>query len=504
MINENQVKNLGVIILAGGLGTRMKSENPKALSGLLENPLIFYAIKSLIDAGERFNRESLDEYGENFGGIKAKLDRIITVIGHKGDLVRQYIENEARFKAKNILFDFAVQEQYLGTGDAVKKGLEIFKDDEKETDVIILPCDMPLITDETFAETVKFHISNNADLTVMSVDVKNPYSYGRILRDKNGRVEKIIEEKELCDYPKKTALIKEINSGVYIVKLNLLKQFINEIKPNNRKKEFYFTDIVDIFYGAGLKTLCFKAGDEEECAGVNSKYDLLNAQKIMQKRLIKNLIEKGVDFISDENIYIGYNVEIGEASIVYPDVFISGKTNIMKNVVLEKGCVIKNSHIMDNATIKSYSVIENAVIMNNAQIGPFARIRPETKISEGAKIGNFVEIKKSSIGRNSKASHLSYIGDSVIGENVNIGAGVITCNYDGEKKHITEIEDGCFIGSDSQLVAPVNVGKNSYVGSGTTVTKNVPEGALAISRVPQKNIEGWVLRKQAGKKTEKD
>ena len=175
MRNENKVKNLGVIILAGGLGTRMKSENPKALSGLLENPLIFYAIKSLIDAGERFNRESFDEYGENFGGIKAKLDRIITVIGHKGDLVRQYIENEARFKAKNILFDFAVQEQYLGTGDAVKKGLEVFKDDEKETDVIILPCDMPLITDETFAETVKFHISNNADLTVMSVDVKNPY-----------------------------------------------------------------------------------------------------------------------------------------------------------------------------------------------------------------------------------------------------------------------------------------------------------------------------------------
>ena len=504
MRNENKVKNLGVIILAGGLGTRMKSENPKALSGLLENPLIFYAIKSLIDAGERFNRESLDEYGENFGGIKAKLDRIITVIGHKGDLVRQYIENEARFKAKNILFDFAVQEQYLGTGDAVKKGLEIFKDDEKETDVIILPCDMPLITDETFAETVKFHISNNADLTVMSVDVKNPYSYGRILRDKNGRVEKIIEEKELCDYPKKTAIIKEINSGVYIVKLNLLKQFINEIKPNNRKKEFYFTDIVDIFYGAGLKTLCFKAGDEEECAGVNSKYDLLNAQKIMQKRLIKNLIEKGVDFISDENIYIGYNVEIGEASVVYPDVFISGKTNIMKKVVLEKGCVIKDSFIMDNAVIKSYSVIENAVIMNNAQIGPFARIRPDTKISEGAKIGNFVEIKKSSIGRNSKASHLSYIGDSVIGENVNIGAGVITCNYDGEKKHTTKIEDGCFIGSDSQLVAPVNVGKNSYVGSGTTVTKNVPEGALAISRVPQKNIEGWVLRKQAAKKTEKD
>ena len=497
MKTGKKIRNIGAIILAGGLGTRMKSENPKALSVLLENPLIFYAIKSLMLTEDKFNAGSIAE-------TKVKLDKIVTVIGHKGDLVKNYIENEKRFKIKGLSFDFAVQEKYLGTGDAVKKGLEVFKDDAEETDVIILPCDMPLITDETFAETVKFHISNNADLTVLSVDAKNPYSYGRILRDKKDCVKKIIEEKELCDYPQKTALIKEINSGVYVVRLNLLKQFINNIKPDNRKKEFYFTDIVDIFYRAGLQTLCFKTGDEEECAGVNSKYDLLNAQKIMQKRLIKNLIEKGVDFISDENVYIGYNVKIGEESVVYPDVFISGKTNIMKKVVLEKGCVIKDSYIMDNAAIKSYSVIENAVIMNSAQIGPFARIRPETKISEGAKIGNFVEVKKSSVGRNSKASHLSYIGDSVIGENVNIGAGVITCNYDGEKKHITEIEDGCFIGSDSQLVAPVKVGKNSYVGSGTTVTKNVPEGALAISRVPQKNIEGWASKKQAARKTKKD
>ncbi len=509
---DKKVRNLAAVILAGGMGTRMKSENPKALSGLLENPLIFYAIKSLIEAGIKLvsdkGGEEKTKIKMSGGGAEAALpvlNKIGTVIGHKGDLVKNYILQEKRFKIKGLSLDFAVQEKYLGTGDAAKKALDMFPQNAEETDLIIMPCDMPLIGPETFAKTIKFHFDNDADLTVLSVEIENPYSYGRILRDKKGYAKKIIEEKELCGYPEKTACIKEINSGVYVVKLNLLKKFIGDVKPNNRKKEFYFTDIVDIFYKAGLKILCYKSNDEEEFTGVNSKYDLLNAQKILQKRLIKDFMEKGVNFLSDDNVYTGYNVEIGEGSIVYPGVFLSGATRIMKSVVIENGCVIKDSSVMDNAKIKSYSVIENSVIMNDAQIGPFARIRPEAYISEGARIGNFVEVKKSSIGRNSKASHLSYIGDSVIGENVNIGAGVITCNYDGEKKHITVIEDGCFIGSDSQLVAPVKVRKNSYVGSGTTVTKDVPEGALAISRTPQKNIDGWALKKMKdGKKKKKE
>ena len=495
MKSNKKIKNIGAVLLAGGMGTRMKSENPKALSGLLENPLIFYTVKSLMDAGKEFNvRRGISKN-------RVLLDKIGTVIGHKGELVRNYLLKEKRFKKKGLSLDFCVQEKYLGTGDAAKKALDMFPKDAKEEDIIILPCDMPLIKPETFIETIKFHLDNDNDLTVLSVEVENPYSYGRILTDKKGYAEKIVEEKELCDYPTEISLIKEINSGVYLIKLNLLRKFIDRIKPNNRKKEYYLTDIVDIFYKAGLKTACYKSCNAKEFTGVNSKIDLMNAQKILQKRLIENLIEKGVNFLSDDNVYIGYNVKIGEGSAIYPGVFISGKTLIMKGAVIENGCVIKDSSILDNTRIKPYSVIENSIVMNDVQVGPFARLRPETFLSEGSRIGNFVEVKKSFIGRHSKASHLSYIGDARIGDGVNIGAGVITCNYDGKEKHKTIIEDGCFIGSDSQLVAPVNVGKNSYVGSGTTVTKDVPEGALAISRAPQRNIDGWALkRKKKGEK----
>jgi len=489
MHSRKKIKIIGAVVLAGGLGTRMKSEDPKALTGLLENPLIFYTIESLINARKK---------------SRIPLNKIGTVIGHKGELVKKYILEEKRFKKRGLSLDFAVQKSYLGTGDAVLKGLEMFSEDAEETDILILPCDMPLIKPETFIETVKFHLNNGNDLTVLSVEAENPYSYGRILTDKKGYAQKIIEEKELCDFPPDTASIKEINSGVYVVKLNLLRKFIGIIKPDNRKKEYYFTDIVDIFYKAGLKTACYKSGNAEEFIGVNSKADLMNAQKILQKRLISNFMEKGVNFITGDNVYIGYNVKIGENSIIYPGVFLSGKTLIMKGVVIENGCVIRDSSILNNTRIKPYSVIENSIIMDDVQIGPFARLRPETFISEGGRIGNFVEVKKTFIGKNTKASHLSYIGDAVIGDGVNIGAGVITCNYDGKKKYKTIIEDGCFIGSDSQLVAPVKIGENSYVGSGTTITKDVPEGALAISRTPQKNIEGWALKKmkagRAGRK----
>jgi len=494
MKSNKEIKNIGAVLLAGGLGTRMKSENPKALSDLLENPLMFYAVKSLTDAAKKFNaRRGISRY-------RVLLNKIGTVVGHKGELVRNYVSKEKRFKIKGLSLDFAVQENYLGTGDAALKSLDMFSKGAKETDVLIMPCDMPLIKPETLVETIKFHLDDGNDLTILSADAQNPFSYGRILRDGNGSVEKIVEEKELPGYPPETAGIKEINSGVYIIKLDLMKKFIKHIKPDNRKKEYYLTDIVNIFYKAGLKTACYKSYNPEEFAGVNSKLDLLNAQKILQKRLIEDLMEKGVNFVSGDNVYIGYNVEIGEGSVIYPGVFISGRTFIMKGATIENGCVIKDSHIFDNAKIKSYSVIEDSAIMNDVQIGPFARLRPETFICEGGRIGNFVEVKKSVIGKNSKASHLSYIGDALIGDGVNIGAGVITCNYDGNKKHKTVIEDGCFIGSDSQLVAPVKIGRGSYVGSGTTVTKDVPEGALAISRTPQRNISGWASKRMKVKK----
>ncbi len=489
MKTNKKIINIGAAVLAGGLGTRMKTEDPKALSVLLENPLIFYAVESLITARKDFN---VRRGNSNF---RILLDKIVTVVGHKGGLVKKYVSEEKRFKKKGLFLDFAEQEKYLGTADAALKAADMFPRGSKETHILILPCDMPLITSETLAETIKFHLGEGNDLTVLSAEAQEPYSYGRILKDGKGFVEKIAEEKELCDYPPETSKIKEINSGVYVARLSLFKKFIGLIKPDNRKKEYYLTDIVNIFYKAGLKTACFKSPRGEEFAGVNSKPDLMSAQKIMQKRIIAGLMEKGVNFISDDSVYIGANVKIGERAVIYPGVFISGNTFISKGVTIENGSVVKDSFIADGSRIKSYCVLENAFVMNGVQVGPFARLRPEVLLMEGSKIGNFVEVKKSVIGRNSKASHLSYIGDAMIGDNANIGAGVITCNYDGRKKHMTVIGDGCFIGSDSQLVAPVNIGKNSYVGSGTTVTKDVPEGALALSRTPQRNIEGWALKK---------
>ncbi len=493
---NKEIKNISVAVLAGGLGTRMKSDEPKALSALLENPLIFYAVEALINTRRAFNV---------YRGYKNRviIDKIGIVIGYKGESVKNYILKEKRFKVKGVLFDFAEQKRYLGTGDAALKASDMFTPADDESSLLILPCDMPLIEAKTFEDLIKFHLDNENDLTVLSVKAENPYSYGRILKDKNGHVKEIVEENELANYPKSVGEIKEINSGVYVVKLNHLKRLIKKIKPDNLKKEYYFTDIVKIFFENGLKTVCYTSFHKDEFIGVNSKLDLLDAQKALQKRVLRRLMENGANFISDDNVYIGYNVEIGKNATIYPNVFISGNTHILNDVIVENGCVIKGSFIGGKTAIKSYSILEEAFVMDGAMIGPFARLRPSSLILEGGKIGNFVEVKKSIIGKNTKASHLSYIGDALIGDGVNIGAGVITCNYDGVKKYKTIIEDGCFIGSDSQLVAPVKIGKNSYVGSGTTITKDVPEGSLAISRMPQRNITGWALKKMKQKKTKK-
>lgn len=485
---NKEIKNIVPIILAGGLGTRMSTGSPKALSNLSENPMIFYSISALLGARKAFNMDRGYKY-------RTILSKIGIVIGHKGELVKNYVLKEKRFKAKGVSFDFTMQEECLGTGDAALKALDMLDSYNDNTELLFLPCDMPLIETETFKDVIKFHLDNKNDLTTLSFLTDNPYSYGRILKDKKGYVKEIIEENELVNYPESVKKINEVNSGVYVVKLGYLKRLIKLIKPDNVKQEYYFTDIAKIFFKDGLKVVPFNSFKKDEFIGVNSKSDLLNAQDLMQKKVIQRLLHNGVNFLSINNLYIGYNAEINENSTIYPGVFISGHTFIGRSVTVEVGSVIKDSVILDNSAVKSYSVLENAFVGESVQIGPFARIRPESTILDGAKIGNFVEIKKSVIGKNTKASHLSYIGDSIVGDDVNIGAGVITCNYDGVKKHKTVIEDGCFIGSDSQLVAPVKIGKNSYVASGTTVTRDVPEGSLALSRVPQTNKKGWVLKR---------
>jgi bifunctional UDP-N-acetylglucosamine pyrophosphorylase/glucosamine-1-phosphate N-acetyltransferase len=540
--------NYTAVILAGGLGTRMRSEIPKGLMPILEKPMIYYIIAELLKLNGTSILEVASEAEDSSclsilpassartaiitaetgtaaasSGVRKVLSRIIIVIGHKGEDIKDYIERENAFKNCGIAIDFAIQDKYLGTGDAAKQAAILIKNtgyDEVVQNVLILPCDTPLITKNTLFKLIKFHDDFNDDLTVLSFETENPFSYGRVLKDGNNFVKKILEQQEIdaqmkndtnninkinnLNHPTDANYlngIREVNSGIYAIRLNHFINFINLIDNDNSKKEYYLTDIVSIFYNNSLKVQSFigAAGYEHaqnELMGVNSKIEMVKCSGLMQKRIINNLIEKkDVNFISADNVYIGSGVQIGKAATLYPGCFLSGNSKIGENTVIECGAVIKDSVIGKNSVIRSYSVIENADVEDQASIGPFARLRPGTHIKNNAKIGNFVEVKNSVIGENSKASHLSYIGDSEIGDGVNIGAGVITCNYDGFKKHKTIIKNNCFIGSDSQLIAPVTVEKDSYVASGTTVVRNVPEGSLAISRAEQINKEGWTLNR---------
>ena len=541
-MNTIKKTNYTAVILAGGLGIRMRSDVPKGLVPILEKPMIYYIISELLKINDSMDINNINNSGtplsseirttraisiknsinnEDINPINKAdkifkkdnidynstgiIDRIIIVIGHKGEQIKDYIKNEYIFKNCGITIDFAVQDKYLGTGDAAKQAAKLFESINKNSgnaeNILILPCDVPLITKDTLYKLIKFHNESDDDLTVLSFETENPFSYGRILKDDKNFVKSIIEQQEIAKYPDNNALqiIKEVNSAIYAVKLKHFTNFINFIDNNNSKKEYYLTDIISIFYNQSLKVQSFIGVNDYnkyELMGVNTKTELMQCSSLMQKRIINDLIEKqDVNFISTDNIYIGSNVVISEKATLYPGCFLSGNSKIEGNAVIECGAIVKNSVIGKNSVIKSYSVLEDVIVGDEVNIGPFARLRPKTYIKNNAKIGNFVEVKNSVIGESSKASHLSYIGDSEIGDNVNIGAGVITCNYDGSNKHKTIIKNNCFIGSDSQLIAPVTIEKDSYVASGTTVVKNVQEGSLAISRVKQINKEGWTLKR---------
>ncbi|MHB1665685.1 MAG: bifunctional UDP-N-acetylglucosamine diphosphorylase/glucosamine-1-phosphate N-acetyltransferase GlmU [bacterium] len=540
-MNTIKKTNYTAVILAGGLGIRMRSDIPKGLVPILEKPMLYYIISELLKINDKIGTNHInnsemplsseartisiknninnknnsccidkidkidkknDKYNNNSTNI---IDRIIIVIGHKGEQIKDYIKNEYIFKNCGITIDFAVQDKYLGTGDAAKQAAKLLESINKNggdaENILILPCDTPLITKDTLYKLIKFHDESDDDLTILSFETENPFSYGRILKDDKNFVKSIIEQQEIAKHPDNKALqnTKEVNSAIYAVKLKHFINFIDFVDNNNSKKEYYLTDIISIFYNQSLKVQSFIGVNDYnkyELTGVNSKIELMQCSGLMQKRIINDLIEKqDVNFISTDNIYIGSNVVILEKATLYPGCFLSGNSKIGENAVIECGAIVKNSVIGKNSVIKSYSLLEDVIVGDGVNIGPFARLRPKTYIKNNAKIGNFVEVKNSVIGENSKALHLSYIGDSEIGDNVNMGAGVITCNYDGFNKHKTIIKNNCFIGSDSQLIAPVTIEKDSYVASGTTVVKNVPEGSLVLSRVEQINKEGWALKR---------
>ncbi|UCD34959.1 MAG: bifunctional UDP-N-acetylglucosamine diphosphorylase/glucosamine-1-phosphate N-acetyltransferase GlmU [Nitrospiraceae bacterium] len=447
----------------------MKSRTPKVLHEVLGRPMLQHVIDAV---------------------MPLKPSGIITVVGNGAEEVKQ------RFSTEGI--SFVLQKQLLGTGNAVA----VARRHIGRGAVLVLNGDGPLITTKTLRILVRNHLKRGNILSFLSFYDESLAGYGRVIRDKAGRVSAIAEDRHVSSADRKQ--FTELNGGVYLMEAEAL-QYLGRIRKNRRSGEYYLTDIVSIIARSGKGLDAYEC-PAEDILGVNSRHDLSVVSGIMRKRINREWMNRGVTFIDPDTTVVHSMVSLGMDTIVYPNTYLEGSTRIGKGCVIYPGSRVLNSLVGDGVMVKDNSLIEDSRVGDGASIGPCAHLRPQSVIGRRAKIGNFVEVKKSSIGEGAKASHLTYLGDAMVGADVNIGAGTITCNYDGTNKYRTVIEPGVFIGSDTQLVAPVKIGRGAYVAAGATVTRDVPPGALAISRVPQKNLDDWVQRKNsatAGRKGRK-
>ncbi len=449
------------VILAAGKGERMVSRLPKVLHRVMGMPMLFYPLKVLEELG---------------------VERRIVIVGHGKEEVCRFFEGER--------LEFVEQNEQLGTAHAMLMTEGLLKN--WDGGMLVLSGDVPLIRVDTLRGLVNLHKSGGANLTILTTEMDEPAGYGRVIRDGDGDVIRIVEE---ADASSEEREVKEINAGIYCISSLPIFDVLRDIRPSKVKGEYYLTDMVEEVASRGYRVCAYKHHNPFEVMGVNTREALAQANRVMRRGILKRLMDSGVTFIDPENTFIDYGVSIGMDTIIYPNVHIEGKSRIGEGCVIEEGCKIIDSTLGNGTKVRSSTVVESSTVGESAIIGPFARLRPGNNIGNNVRIGNFVEVKNSTMKDGTKANHLSYIGDAIIGKNVNIGAGTITCNYDGREKYQTIIEDGAFIGSDTQLVAPVRVGKGAYIGSGSTITKDVPPGALALSRVEQKNIEGWVERR---------
>ena len=446
-----------LIIMAAGAGTRFKSKRSKLLHNVAGKP----SIKYLSDMMIRLNPE-----------------QVVFVLSHqKEELIAAIGENNA--------FSFAEQKTLDGTAGAVRVAMAKIK--PEVTRVIVLPGDTPTIPEMLVRELMV----HTAPIVLVGAELADPKGFGRIKMDEDNNVSEIIEETDLKGFDRN---IKLVNTSIYSFNRKFLEKSLSEITLNPNKKEFYLTDIIAIARNAGLEIRCLKHDDADQVLGANDRFHLARLGTKIWLERVKKHSENGVSFIGPERTYVDEDVQIGKDTEIYPDVFITGNTVIDEDVTILEGCRIKNSKIARGSTIGPYVIMDEAEIGPENKIGPFTFIRPGTKTKKKVKIGGFVETKKITVDEGSKIPHLSYIGDASIGKNVNIGCGVITCNYDGFIKSKTEIGDNVFIGSDSQLIAPVTLHDDSYVAAGTTVTNNVPSGDLAISRGKQRNLEGYAKK----------
>ena len=454
--------DIAVVLLAAGQGTRMKSEQPKVLHMVCGKPMVEYIAAAA-------------------AALKPK--HFVAVVSPSAvDPIAQALPAGAMT---------VVQETALGTGDAARCAVPMLKGFHGT--VVILCGDTPLVTGQTLKNLVKRHTDRQAAATVLTAKVDNARGYGRIIRG-DGGVKRIVEDRdasetELC--------IREVNTGTYCFDAAKLFAALDEIKPENSQKEYYLTDVIGIFFNRREKVVPFQADDNLEIMGINSRVQLADAEMIMQERINRAHMTNGVTMIHPALTYVDAGVKIGRDTIIHPNTFINGATVIGEGCLLGPSTRIVGSTVGDRCQI-TFSVVREAKLGEDSTVGPFAHVRPGTKLGRGGKIGSFVETKQADIGADSKVSHLSYIGDATIGADVNIGAGTITCNFDGVEKHKTVIGEGAFVGSDTILVAPVKVGKRAYTGAGSTITKDIPDDSLGIERADQKVVKNWRKGRKGG------
>jgi bifunctional UDP-N-acetylglucosamine pyrophosphorylase/glucosamine-1-phosphate N-acetyltransferase len=457
-----------VLILAAGKGTRMKSLVPKVLHPVAGRPMIEYVLDAAAAIGPA---------------------TCTLVVGHQADAVRRALADRAALR-------FLLQEPQLGTGHALLQAASLFEG--VAGTLVLLSGDVPLLTAGTLQALVARHEESGAAATVVTASVDDPTGYGRIVRE-NGEVARIVEHRDAT--PAQRAL-REINAGIYAFDLGPLFTALARIGSANAQGEYYLTDLVALYHGEGRRVASHLVPDVHEVLGINSRVELASTGRRVWLARNERLMAAGVTIEDPATTYVGADVVVGPDTVIRPGVVLEGATTVGSQCVIYPGVRIEDSVLADRVTIFDHSVIAGSRIAEGALVGPFARLRPETHVDAGAHVGNFVELKKTRLGARSKASHLAYLGDATIGSGVNIGAGTITCNYDGVRKHPTVIGDSAFIGSDSQLIAPVRVGEGAYVAAGSSITDDVPPGALAVARGRQVNKEGWAARKKSERSTQ--
>lgn len=448
------------VILAAGKGTRMKSAQPKVLHRILGKPMVEYVVDSCLEAGA---------------------DQPILVIGHGNEAVREAMGDRVRY---------VLQEQQLGTGHALLQTENELKG--FSGDILVVCGDTPLLRGKTLTGLLEFHRSQGASATVLTTIMPNPAGYGRIVRDSAGSLVKIVEDKDASEAEK---TIREINTGTYCFSGDRLLAALRQVTPNNAQGEYYLTDVLGILKKEGMRVEAYTTADSAETMGINDRAQLAAAAALIRERINREWMLAGVTLEDPDTTYIDAGVTIGPDTVICPNTHLQGRTQIGRDCIIGPNTRIADSKVEEETQIQ-FAVVLESQISRNCTIGPFAYLRPGTVLEPQVKVGDFVEIKKSRIGTKSKVPHLSYVGDADVGSGVNIGCGTITCNYDGVNKHPTVIRDSAFIGSNTNLVAPVEVGEGAVIAAGSTITSDVPGGALGVARGKQRNILRWVGRKQ--------